>query len=125
MLPLLLVHWQTVSRSHLELDLDLCPQSGTLTSVTQLQPMSIAMYQARAAGRAVLCRRADEKADDQVREEREARDVVERDSQRMADLRRHKRNWMLRWKTIGEAQKRTVLRLRLLSAPQDDVDMIE
>lgn len=74
------------------------------------------MYQVKTVALAVLCLADVKEAEDQALEEREAAELeVARDLQRMDDPRRPKKNWMPRWRIIGELRKMaTALRLGLL-----------
>jgi len=96
------------------------PQCVTQMLAGQHLAMWTAMFQVSIAAPAALCP-AEETADDQVQEGREAIEVDEgvRDLPKMEDPERPKRSWMLRWKTIGARRKTaTNLLLLLLQRPR-------
>jgi hypothetical protein len=97
------------------LDLAHCLRSAIQTSEDQLQAMLIAMFQVKGAALVVRCL-AGEKADDQVRDGREEREVavVEIDLPRTADQRRPKRSWMRKWRITGVRRRTVLLKLQLL-----------
>jgi hypothetical protein len=90
-----------------------CPQSVTQMLVDRHQATLTAMSRARTADPAVPCR-TEETDDDQVLAGRGEIEVAEvgRDWRKMADRRRLRRSWTLRWKIIGE-RRRMALRLRV------------
>lgn len=106
--------WQTVSQSHLALDLDLYLPFAIRMLVGRLLVMLIVMSQARTADLAVPCL-AGEMGAAQVPDGREGIGEAEvaRDLLRTADPRRLRRSSMQRWKTTG-VPRRMVTRLRPL-----------
>src|SRR4051812_30756712 len=87
------------------------PQPATQTSAARYLATLIATCPARKADHAVLCP-AEGKADAQVQGGREGNGVAAavKGLRKMADRRRHKKSWMLKWRTTG-ARRRMALRL--------------